>query len=121
MREPTQRSGDGYMILVAGLLLLILAAVSVLWMTQRRKLVRVEADWARRCSDLENTLTMLQSLQGQMSRSPLVDRESLDAEPMIVDGRERDVLQLPPDLGRRLGLREGDMMVVVPAHETPGD
>ena len=121
MREPTQRSGDGYMILVAGLLLLILAAVSVLWIMQRRKLVRVEADWARRCTELENTLTMLQSLQGQLSGAPAVDREGLAAEPMTVDGCERDVLQLPPELGRRLGLREGDMMVVVPAHETPGD
>lgn len=123
MSEATQRSGsnNGYLILVAGLFLLILAAVSVLWITERRNLARVEAMWRQRCMDRDKALEMLQIVQAQSSQSVDVDRGALAHRSATVDGRQRDVLQLSLGQGERLGFRGGDLVEVVPEPGSSGD
>ena len=121
MPEATQRSGSSYMILVAGLLLLIVTAVSVLWITERRKLARVEATWRKRCMELDRTLAMVQQIQAQSAMTPAVARDALTRESTTVGGRDREVLKLPAALGERLGFLQGDLIEVAAELDSSGD
>jgi hypothetical protein len=131
MQEPRESSGPAaaetkYLIVVGGLLVLIIVLLAALWLRERRisTTARRELAAARRNVSAAGQLqaALGRMLSGTRPTAQPLQREELPRETITWNGRPREVLRISAPVGRRLGLRPGDALVVSAAATTaPAD
>jgi len=126
-RPDSTRPDTWYVMIVGALLVVIIAALSVLWLNERR--ARMDAEV--RLSRLRGAGGSFQNVLDEMLKSRQfveppeeaaatqpheqlrpVRREDLWAETVEFKGRPRTVLYVSAEAGRRFGFRDGDVVVV---------
>ena len=118
MQGRAQRPGvePWFAYTVGILLLVIIAALTGLSLRLHRRCGRAEIRLKETRVTLQQTESALRALgregMGLVARLP---RDALDRTVAMFDGRSIQVLELPVDLGRMLGLRPGDVVRVGPA------
>jgi len=135
MDEMPKNSGgasktDGkYFAVVGALLVMICAALAVLWILERRGRLRAESDAVQLRRDLQIAAALaargsMMSGMGAMggaghgARLRAVQREELATQLVEYSGQPKQVLVLPAGTGRRLGFQVGDVIVVSAAVTT---
>ena len=123
-REPGQSRSDArYLAVVGALMVLIIAALAVLWVTENYRRRNAEADLAKYkqlsaifgkgmpAMPLEG-LRPLQGLAADEEEVQPVRREDLFPMTMTLDGQKKTVYGLSAAKAQRLGFHPGDVIVV---------
>lgn len=115
--------GEGkYLVVVGGLLVVICAALAVLWVRERGARVAAESLAATLQAQLQREQFSgalgkgmlppgMLGAMGQGSVAP-VRREMLSARTVECAGRRRQMLLLPAETGKRLGFEVGDLILI---------
>jgi LPXTG-motif cell wall-anchored protein len=118
-KPPTGPTNTTFLTIVGVLLVMIIALLSGLWLRERTRAGRAEADLRRLVQahrDLvgrnENLRAMAQGLLGKEALRLSIDRAGLQTRPVRLDGREVTALSLPADLAEAVGFAPGDVIVV---------
>ena len=118
-QEDPARGGaeTRWLALLAALLVVIVAALGVLWLKERRARIEAEREIAR-----QGRGRGLQSMLGQMLQAPPpriapgglrpVRREDLYRETVEFKGRTTTVCYIAAEAGKRFGFQGGDVIVV---------
>ncbi len=128
-KAPANSPGDSrYTLLVTGLLVVIIVALSVLWLRERSQRLKYHQQMVQLQKALEEAQTraMFAALGGGtsvdavaskiqlMAEKPQFEvvREELATIPMTVNGKPRQVLQLSGTIAARAGFIPGDLIYV---------
>jgi len=107
------RVGQSPLLVATGLLVIIVAAVGVMWLRQQRRAAAIERMWQGRYQKLERAYQSLQMLAAQRPMDPGGPlRDRLPARDATVDGKPRRVLLMSVAEAQRMGLQEGDVVRV---------
>ncbi|MFB3891029.1 MAG: hypothetical protein ACE15C_03290 [Phycisphaerae bacterium] len=116
-RNQVRHQDSTYLIIVGALLLLIIAALAILWMTERRGRLRAEAEAAsaKRISQaLQNAIAefALRPPAATVPATAPISRADAFSKTANIDGRERTVFLISAEAGRRFGFLPGDVIEV---------
>ena len=123
-QSPAQTS-LAYQVTAGVVLLLIMALLAVLWVTERSARITAqvgEASMQQRRESIEAVLRDLMAGQGERP-AIAIRRDELPARSCRLDGDERELLLLDARQGRRLGFAGGDLILIEregPTPQTPG-
>ncbi|MHC4561838.1 MAG: hypothetical protein ACYS8X_03585 [Planctomycetota bacterium] len=106
-----EKRGDSHMLLVGGMLLIVLAAVAALWLTERRKATGAD-QWRRRCQDLEQANKALEMIIRTQPARADVSLADLPSETITIEGEARTAYRLTTAQASELGLGEGELLVI---------
>ena len=128
-QQPTSESR--YSLLVTGLLVIIMVALSALWLRERSQRVKFQQQGVQLKKSLEEAKANLMfaglgggtsvdaavsklQLMAENAQDPQFEiiREDLATIPMTVNGKSKQVLQLSGTIGRRAGFLPGDMIYI---------
>ncbi len=121
MSESTSGQMDSLWLWTGGLLLLIVVALSVLWIRERTAGLaqrRQVAELVEKLRVQQDTMA-LQTMLREQDDTPAVSRGDLPLRYAQFDGRQVSVLTLSAQAGRRIGFEPGDVIVV--AEELPDE
>ena len=116
-RTGPSRADGKYLAIVGGLLLTIIVALAVLWLSERRGRLTAEAEAARLRRRQRALQSVLPGLTGMPGASP-IRRDDLQPTTRELDGRQREVFTISAAAGERLGFEPGDVVEVAPATTT---
>ncbi len=122
MSESTSGQTDSLWLWTGGLLLLIVVALSVLWMRERAAGVDAQQRLAE-AQKMVNAQKEQMALQALMQQElvPAVSRGDLPVPYGQLDGRQVPIMALSAQTGQRLGLLPGDVIVVAEELPNAGD
>lgn len=106
-----------YLIVVAGLMILIMVTLAFLWITERNRRQRAEERLAEANAALTSAHEQVQAMQliaglGAQSGVRPANRDDLPRQTMIVNGKDCSVLLIGPGAGERFGFLPGDVICV---------
>ena len=118
-RQENASQLDGkYLLVVAGLLVVIMASLAMLWHAERRRRILTEKNFTH--------LLLQQQVRSALESRPLprpaesVDRSTLARGTVVMNSLARQVFYLDADSGERMGFEVGDVIVVSP-HDAKAD
>ena len=108
--EPSHSStkDTAYLVIVAVLGVIIIAALSVLWLHERRGRLAAEDELSR----FTRRQLLQASLAEMLSRPQQIRREDLPSGTVDLNGHPRTILYMSAPEGERMGFRSGDLIAV---------
>lgn len=120
IRDEAHAEADTrYPWLLTGLLAMIAVALAGLWLVERGRRLRAEAEWLEEHRRNEASMRLVGQMLAQEEHSPKWDRRRLATREVVWDGQPRTVLLLPAPDGEALGLQPGDAILVTPPPQAP--
>jgi len=106
-------TSSGYLLVVGTLLVVIIALLAILWARERSGRMAAEstaAGWKYGYECLRGSLE--QMLADQQAVETPIDRQSLPAEQVTLNGQPAVALRIDGESGRAMGLAPGDVLIV---------
>lgn len=100
-----------FFIVVCSLLLLIIALLAALWLRDRRRTLRAEAEVARLRLHADAMAPGRQYLK-ELPKYLSVPREALKTRSVRLDGQKVVALRLPTELAEQMGFDPGEVILV---------
>lgn len=106
--------GQGYLYIVAVLLLTVIGSLAYLWFAERNARVACQTQMRDQVARLSNAnKSMMDFLNTGMAGSTTpAQKEEKSAMEATVDGRRRGAITIEESVGRRLGFAGGDVIFV---------
>jgi hypothetical protein len=120
MSETPPPAGSDMRFLVAAMALMVVvtALLGGLWLSMRARAIRAESELSRLRPQLHRsrdvTALFERALKEGSLLPPVVDRDSLPAVAVKLDGREVNALRLDARMGESMGFAPGDVIIVQP-------
>jgi len=114
--KDSSAAGDKYLLWTCGLMAIIIVALAVLWIQQRRRTERSELQLTKLSADY-NRLKQTFALSQMIGVGAAPDRPSGAQIPVTLDGREVAALLISAETGRGMGLNPREVIIV--ADELP--
>ena len=113
-RNEAPQIGQGYLYVVAVLLLTVIASLAYLWFAERNARVACQAQMRDQVGRLAKANKSMLDIFSK-GESPYVapaQTEEKSATQATVDGQRRNVITIDETVGQRLGFAGGDVIVV---------
>jgi hypothetical protein len=115
---PPAGSDTRFLVAAMALMVVVTALLAGLWLSMRARAFRAERELSR----LRPQLRKARDVTGLFERAlkegtvtmPVVDRESLPAEAVKLDGRDVKALKINARTGESMGFAPGDVIIVQP-------
>jgi hypothetical protein len=119
-QNETAQVGQGYLYIVAVLLLTVIGSLAYLWFAERNARVACQRQMGDQVARLATVnKSMMDFLNaGMAGYTTPAQKEEKSAMEATVDGRRRGVVAIDESVGRRLGFAGGDVIFVKKAPTT---
>lgn len=114
---PPTSSDTRFLVIAMALMVVVTALLAGLWLNMRLRAIRAERELARLKPELRKSLNATAAFERLLKVGAVtmpVDRESLPAVAVKLDGRDVKALELEAGTGASLGFAPGDVIIVRP-------
>lgn len=119
---PPASSDTRFLVAAMALMVVVTALLAGLWLSMRVRAIRAEGELARLRPQLRRgrdvTALFERALKEGSLTIPIVDRDSLPAVAVKLDGRDVKALELDARTGASLGFAPGDVIIIQPRAPT---
>ena len=116
--DPPTSSDTRFLVATMALMVVVMALLAGLWLSMRARATRAESELARLRPQLRRgrdmTALFERALKDGSLTIPLVDRDSLPAVAVKLNGQDVKALEVDARMGESMGFAPGDVIIVQP-------
>ncbi len=116
--DPPTSSDTRFLVATMALMVVVMALLAGLWLSMRARATRAEGELARLRPQLRRGRDMTALFERALKEGsvtiPLVDRDSLPAVAVKLNGQDVKALEVDARMGESMGFAPGDVIIVQP-------
>ena len=121
---PPAASDTRFLVVAMALMMVVMALLAGLWLSMHVRATRAEGELRRLRPQLEKARDMTALFERALKEGsllePAVDRDSLPAVAVKLNGRDVKALELDAGTGESMGFAPGDVIIVLPPAPATG-